>query len=732
MAALIQFVNRCKYVIPWRSQKYDAKSRGRIGPIGLAIAYLACAVSIVACLLGAATVSYAQGSDSAAVQITQQVSESALVALKGNTYPLARPEFDRGAVAGDLALEHMLLVLKRSPEQEQALAKLMGQQNDPGSANYHKWLTAEEFGEQFGPSRQDIATVAAWLQSHGLGVNFVYPSGMMIDVSGTAGQVREAFHTEIHSYEVNGAVHLANASDPQIPAALAPVVAGFASLNDFRPRPAMHELGAVRRDSNTGKWKPLGWKPQFTFGDSLGDEYYDVGPQDFATIYNVTPLWSAGITGKGQTIVVVEDTNMNAADWSHFRSEFGLSHYTGGSLAQIHPEPKTGKRNCLNPGLNQDEPEAALDAEWASAVAPRAAIKLASCADTTTTFGGLIAAQNLINSKTPPPIISVSYGECESDLGSSGNTAYATTWQQAATEGISVYVAAGDSGASVCGFDGTEATSGINVSGFASTPYNVAVGGTDFNDFENWGAYWNPSNGSGGSSALSYIPEIPWNDSCASSVLANYLGDANGGLDFCNNVVGELLFLDDIAGSGGPSTVYPKCTTDPSDPNCFSQTQTGGDTMRDLPDVSLFAGNGVYSHALLYCMSSRKQGGAPCNYNNADDTIANSAGGTSFAAPAFAGIQALVNEKTAQKWGNPLTVLYSTAGTTGVFNDITTGDNDVVCQPGTPNCYADSGEQFGVLSTSTTTLNAAYTAGTGWNFATGLGSVNVANLVNNW
>jgi subtilase family serine protease len=682
-------------------------------------------------LLGAAAASHAQGSQSAGVRITQPISENNLVELKKSTHPLARPQYDRGAVADSAALEHMLLVLKRSPGQEQALAKLMGQQNDPHSSNYHKWLTAEEFGEQFGPSRQDIATVTGWLRSHGLQVNLVYPSGMMIDVSGTVGQVREAFHTGIHSYDVNGAMHVANASDPQIPAALAPVVAGFASLNDFRPWPAMRNVGAVRRDASSGKWKPVGWTPQFSFTDPSGNEQYDVGPQDFATIYNVTPLWNAGIYGKGQTIVVVEDTNMNGADWSHFRSEFGLSHYTGGSLAQVHPEPKTGKRNCLNPGLNPNEPEAALDAEWASAVAPKAKIKLASCADTNTTFGGLIAAQNLINSKTPPPIMSVSYGECESDLGSSGNSAYSTTWQQAAAEGTSVYVAAGDSGASVCNVNGAYATTGINVSGFASTPYNVAVGGTDFNDINDFSTYWNTSNGTGGGSALSYIPEIPWNDSCASGVLAGYAGYASG-LDLCNDPLVGSLYIDDIAGSGGPSSVYPKCSTDPSDPNCFSETQTGGDTMRDLPDVSLFAGNGLYSHALLFCMSTRKQGGAPCNYKNADDTIANSAGGTSFAAPSFAGIQALVNEKTAQKWGNPVSKLYSLAGTSGVFNDITAGDNDVVCQVGTLNCYAASGDTYGVLSTSSTTLAVAYAAGTGWNFAAGLGSVNVANLVNSW
>ena len=725
MSASISLVNADEHVNRRRNLRNNAKARHQVRSRRQALRPLACALALLVSFLGAATVSHAQGSQSAGVRIVQPISEANLVELKQSTHPLAKPQYDRGAVADSLPMEHMLLVLKRSPGQEQALEKLMGQQSDPHSANYHNWLTPEEFGEQFGPSRQDIATVTAWLRSHGLRVNLVYASGMVIDVSATSGQVRDTFHTEIRNYDVNGAIHVANASDPQIPAALAPVVAGFASLNDFRPWPAMREVGAVRRDPKSGKWTPVGWSPQFSFPDPYGNEEYEVGPQDFATIYNVTPLWEGGISGKGQTIAVIEDTNMNAADWGRFRSAFGLSHYSGGRLAQVHPGPK----NCRNPGLNPNESEAALDAEWASAVAPKATIKLASCADTGTTFGGLIAAQNLINGKAPPPIMSVSYGECEGDLGSGGNAAYSATWQQAAAEGISVYVAAGDSGASVCGFNGEYATSGINVNGFASTPYNVAVGGTDFNDFNNWGTYWSTSNGTGGVSAVSYIPEIPWNDSCASGLLAGYAGFASG-LDFCNSLLGAF-YIDDIAGSGGPSSVYAKCS-DPANPACFT-AQTGGDGMRDLPDVSLFAGNGLYSHALLYCMSSAREGGIACNYKNSTDTFSNSAGGTSFAAPAFAGIQALVNQKTAQKWGNPVSVLYSLAGSTnGVFNDVTSGDNEVVCLAGSPDCYAAAGDSFGVLSTSTTSPGVAYAAGTGWDFATGLGSVNVANLVNNW
>jgi subtilase family serine protease len=143
----------------------------------------------------------------------------------------------------------------------------------------------------------------------------------------------------------------------------------------------------------------------------------------------------------------------------------------------------SGTNNRTNPGVNGNEFEAILDAEWATAAAPGAAIKLASCADTSTTFGGLIAFQNLINeSGTPPAIVSISYSECETENGASANAAFNSAYQQAVTEGVSVFVAAGDAGGALCDIDASSATHGINVSGFASTPYNVAVGGTDFGD----------------------------------------------------------------------------------------------------------------------------------------------------------------------------------------------------------------------------------------------------------
>ena len=244
--------------------------------------------------------------------------------------------------------------------------------------------------------------------------------GLTIDVSGTAGQVREAFGTEMHKYVVNGKQHIANAGNAQIPAALAPVVVGFVALDDFMPNPALSK--AHRNFTFPCAGCPDGFD---------GIELYNEAPADFATIYNVSPLYKASkpITGKGQTIVVIEDSDANPADVATFRKAFGLSSYSG-TLTQIHPGA-----GCVDPGLNGAEVEAAIDAEWAGAVAPDASVEIAACADTATTFGFFIAAQNLIDSNTPPPIMSASYGVCETTSGPSLNAYIHGLWQQAARRG---------------------------------------------------------------------------------------------------------------------------------------------------------------------------------------------------------------------------------------------------------------------------------------------------------
>jgi subtilase family serine protease len=673
--------------------------------------------------------------------VNQLIDDTRTVTLAGNTRPEAILRNDRGRVDDGMVLEHMQLLLKRPAEIQAALSRLIDALQDRSSPEYHHWLTAAEFGERFGPAPEDVRAVTDWLGSRGFTVSGVQPSGMLIDFSGTAGAIRAAFHTEIHHLLVKGIPHIANMSDPKVPAALAGVVQGVVSLHDFRPHT---------------NFKP---RPAYTYS-SGGSTYQAVVPADLATIYNLNPLFSAGISGKGQTVVVIEDTNVySTTDWSTFRSTFGLSSYTSGSFTQVHP---TGSSSCSNPGtVSGAESEAELDAEWASAAAPSAAIELASCADSSTTFGGLIALQNLLNGSSPPAIVSISYGECEAENGATANAAYNTTYEQAVTLGTSVFVSAGDEGAASCDADETKSTHGIGVSGFASTPYNVAVGGTDFGDSYAGtnSTYWSSTNSSTYGSALSYIPEIPWNDSCASVLIATASGYSTtyGSSGFCNSSTGEADYLTTASGSGGPSgcaTGSPSKTgvvggscKGYAKPSWQSLVGNPADGVRDIPDVSLFAANGVWGHYYVFCDSDTRDDGAKCS---GAPSGWSGAGGTSFASPILAGIQALVNEKQGAKQGNPNPTYYKLAateygsggssscnssngnkvGSSCIFYDTTLGDMDVNCT-GSNNCYLPSGKN-GVLSTSDSSYLKAYGTGTGWDFATGIGSVNAANLVNNW
>jgi subtilase family serine protease len=669
-----------------------------------------------------------------------KVDEKKLVTLAGNTRPEVTAENDLGAVSDDLSLDHMLLQLKRPPQQEQAVVQFIDELYNPQSPNFHKWLTASEFGEKYGLAESDIQTITGWLESHGFVVNSVYPSGMVIDFSGNAGQVRRAFHTSIDNLDVNGVHHIANVSDPQIPEALAPAVAGVLSMHDFRPYKASRRA--------------------YTF-TSAGQTFQAVVPADLATIYDFNPLFAQGITGTGQTIAVIEDSDLySRADWVTFRSVFGLSQYAG-TLTSENPG------SCTDPGVNTDDVEVALDAEWASAGAPGAAIVVASCADTEVTFGGFIAVQNLVNASNPPPIMSISYITCEAENGASANAFINTLYQQAVTEGISVFVAAGDENAASCDANQAMATHGITVNSFASTPYNVAVGGTDFSDTLSGttSQYWNPTNTASYGSAKSYIPEIPWNDSCAGTLLANYMGYATGygPGGFCNSAAAQsncslvnpgVSCVEVAGGSGGPSN----CATGaPSVIGVASGScqgyakpswQTGlsgipNDGVRDLPDVSMFASDGfLWGHYLVFCFSDESNEGVPCTGAPSNWF---GAGGTSFASPVMAGIQALVNQKAGARQGNPNPVYYALAANTpSAFHSITQGDIDVDCG-GIYNCYGflgtvdygRGGRVFGTtwggaLSVSDTSFEDAYATGAAWSFANGIGSVDAYNLVTNW
>lgn len=700
-------------------------------------------------------------------QITSRVDENVRASFQGNTLAAVASATDHGAVSDKLAMPHAQILLRRTKAQEKELNKLIADLHNPKSSSYHKWLSAEQFGNRFGASDSDIKKITAWLTSHGLKVNSVSTGRTIIDFSGNAGHVGEAFHTPIHNLTLNGEHFVSNTKDPEVPAALAPAMVGVVSLNTYRAHT---------------NFVPRQKKPKLTAA-CFGGEFPCLGvtPADFATIYDLNPLFKKGITGKGQEVVVVEDTligdaatqTLSDADWKTFRKTFGLSGYTHASFTQGIAVPAKGATICENPGITPDEGEATLDAEWASASAPDAKIRMVGCANTVSS-GTLIAIEMLVNGANPPAIVSQSYGECETFLGTAGNAAFNATYQQAVAEGMTVLVSSGDESATSCDADQSLARHGVGVSGYASSPYDLSIGGTDFGDVASQctigqtasikklakcdSKYWSDKNSAASGSAKSYIPEIPWNTSCASVLWATFASGSPityGKNGYCNSAdAAAERTITTGSGSGGPSG----CVTGaPGKFNVVSGTCQGyakpvwqavfgnpADNVRDIPDVSLFAANGLWNHFYLFCDSN----GGDCQAGHPENWGA--AGGTSFSSPIFAGILALVEQNTGSRQGLANTELYALAaqefGTTGnakcnsslgtkgasscIFHDVTTGDFDVPCV-GKNNCYDPSG-QYGVSSVSNTAYEPAYKAHAGWDYTTGIGTVDAANLVNAW
>jgi hypothetical protein len=661
-------------------------------------------------------------------RVTQAVDMRNIVTLRGNVHPLARPEFDQGTAPDDLPTERILLVLQRGADQEAALRQLLDDQQSKSSPQFHRWLTPEQFGRQFGPTDSDIQAVTDWLTDQGFQVNHVAKGRTVIEFSGTAGMVRQVLGAEIHKFRVNGEDYWANATDPQIPAALAPVVAGFASLNNF-PRQLKPAVNAYSRSQATGEVHPL-----LTLS-SNGTNYYAVAPMDFATIYNVLPLWNAGVDGTGQTIAIVSDSNIYLSDPESFRNAFGL--------------PAKDPLIILDgpdPGITDDESAADIDVEWSGAVARNATIDLVVSGTTESTWGIDLSTLYVIDNNLAP-VLSVSYGECEQFLGAAGNAFYYATREQGAAQGITIISASGDSGSATCDYSSTEVAAqyGLTVNGLASTPFTVAVGGTDFGDVNTWSQYWNSTNSSSGyESALSYIPETTWNSSCAAGGLAS--GCASLGTPSPTNI-------NLAGGGGGPSTCglwngagsSAACASGYPKPAWQTGVGVPQDGVRDIPDISLFASPGTNNSFYVFCEWDAIPGYPSCVPPGTWYFVG--AGGTSFGAPAFAGIMAMVNEKTGQRQGNANYVLYPLAAQPGasctssaaavgnsncIFYDIVNGNNSVACVAGSPNCSDQTKTGFGILVNPVDNSTPAWETTTGYDMATGLGSVNAANLVNQW
>jgi uncharacterized protein (TIGR03437 family) len=559
-------------------------------------------------------------------RIADRVDPARTAPLRGHRHSQAIPQNDQGPADPAAELRYVTLILRPASGLESFLAE----QQTPSSPNYRRWLTPEQFGDRFGLSSNDIGKLTAWLQGAGLTVHDVARGRHWITFGGSVDQVGRALHTEFHRYQVKGAMHIANATDPSVPAAFAGVIAAFSGLDDFEPVEAHVPVPAY----NSG-----------------GSHY--LSPYDFATIYNVKALWDAGIDGTGISIAVIGRSDIKTSDIQAFRTRFGLP----------QNDPKvvlvTGSPD---PGHTSSEVEADLDVEWAGAIAKNADIIYVNSTSVTTSLQYAVD-QNLA------PIMTYSFGSCEQFY----SVGLRYIGQQANAQGITWMAASGDWGAATCDYQYSQtaqASFGPTASVPANLPEVTAVGGTQFNEGSSASQYWAAGNDSTGASALSYIPETVWNDT------------SRGGL---------------VAAGGAPSSFLAKP---------WWQIGTPDDKVRDIPDISLTAS--THDPYLIYTGGSL-----------------GAVGGTSASSPSFAGIVAMLNQYLLKQGtisqpglGNINPTLYRLAQSTkDVFHDVVTGDNAVPCVQSSPMC------KNGTMG---------YAAGSGYDLATGLGTVDANQLVLQW
>jgi subtilase family serine protease len=708
-------------------------------------------------------------------RLVAPINERVMVTLNGNVRPDVAHAPDLGPVEDGKPMRLMLL-LEPTAAQKADLENLLANQQNPDAAEYHKWLTPTEFGARFGASHEDIAKVTSWLQSHGFQVHGSANNARMIDFTANAGQVREAFHTQLHYVNVEGGKYAALLQEPQIPAALAPVVAGIHGLNQIPLRPSHTAARPASWNKETHKWQvtnPATAKKALPAVDlSNGD--LDVAPQDLYTIYNVNPVFAGGNLAETATVAVIEESDIeygtvdpstgaaSGGDVAAFRSLFGVP----GTL-NMYVYHGYGADTCSDPGIDPsgtgEDFEASLDAEWANATAPSANLIFMSC-DQSPDQGILSSLFALVDNNLSD-VMSLSYVSSELNFESSNYAYLDSLYEEAASQGQTIVIAAGDAGSDVEDQDtlGT-ATAGINVSALSASPLVTSAGGTDFQDTYDSALggvsqsyYWSSTNSPSNGSALGYVPEMAWNNSCASSILSEYaglyfIGEPFTGAEFCDFAgaygLGEFVEAAVVGGSGGISTNYAVPTW---------QTGLSGysNAKRSQPDISGFAANGFWEHALIACDSNPNLdgGGGDCVNGVLE------AGGTSFVAPYTAGVFGLLDTAAGARQGNLNPALYALAKTqfnssatktacyangqatnvgittnlpasTCIFNDVTTGNNDVPCSALALDCYVDPGAPDGMLSLNgTKSLSVAYNSKPGFDQVTGLGSLNVANLI---
>jgi hypothetical protein len=742
---------------------FDTVPQGKISFFRLRRPLLLTVLAALLAVLLASKATLAQGQEAETRPATPSrllspIDEHALAPLRGNVRVDLTPDKDLGAVEDGMTLR-LYLVLRRSPAQQADLDNLLARQQQRTAAEYHKWLTPKAFGARFGASQEDIAKLSGWLESHGLKVRGVLNNASIIDFEATAGQVRDTFHTQLHYFNIRGGKFAANVEDPQIPAVLAPVVAGIHGLSKI---PLVTNYVKARRavfDAQTHSLldvRPSAGTQRHEFSD--GGPYYFVTPQDFYTIYTVNPVFSGGDLAGTATVAVIEQSDIDygtvngttfaasGGDVATFRTAFGVP----GTL-NMHVYHGYGTVTCNDPGIvDGDEGEASLDAEWINATAPSANLIFMSCDNTVD--NGVISSMAAVIDNNLADVMSMSYGSSELNFVASDYAAQDTLYAQAAMQGQSIFISSGDSGSDDEDQNTTGlATSGINVSGLIS-PLVTATGGTDFSDYydANSGGpaestYWGATNSSYYGDALEYVPETAWNNSCVSSLYANFEGFT--GLGLCSDMGTSEADGSVVGGSGGISTHYMA-------PAYQLGISGYNGTYHSIPDIAGFAANGFWGHVLVYCDSND---GATC----ASSSEFGLAGGTSFVAPYMAGAAGLLVDYTGSRQGVLNPALYALAKaqytatatangcyssgqtnnigvTTGlpaascIFNDITTSNNDMPCAPGSTDCYSGTSSVGALSLDGSSSLAIGYQSTPGFDQVTGIGSVNVNNLITEW
>ena len=613
-------------------------------------------------------------------RITAPIKQGERVELPNSVNPRVDRATDLGPVSADTPLSSMALQFSMSADQQAALDQLLSDLQNPVSARYHQWLTPAQFAAQFGLSSADLDKVKAWLSSQGFTVTGVANGGQFVRFTGTAAQVQTAFGTGIHSLSYEGETHFSNVTDAQLPSAIAMVVKGVTGLNNFHLKSHTKAL-----------------RPKFT--SSVSGSHF-IAPGDVYTIYGMSGLMKSGFDGSGVTIAVTGQVDVNPVDLTTFRTAAGLS--TANLPTTIHAGTDPGAahncsaattKNCPVPNLD-DLAEASIDVEWSAAMAPGATILFVNGQDVMQDAMAYAIDNNVA------PIVTTSYGACEAAWGTTDLVQLDALFQQAAAQGQTVVAASGDDGSADCDA-GPSATKGLTVDYPGSSPYVTAVGGTQFNDGSGTGAtaYWSNSEGpsTNGGSALGYVPEVAWSDVSA------------GGFG---------------ASGGGASEYFTK-------PAWQQGLGVPNDGSRDTPDISLNASD--IHDQFLYCMSVATGVSCTSGFRAADTTV-KVAGGTSIGSQVFGGMLALVLQKLGGgRMGNANPLLYALANTAtyytpgatiltnsnAVFNDITSGDNKMPCTAGSPNCSRAGGSM-------------GYSATSGYDLATGWGTINLTNLANAW